>query len=1659
MAATNDRMATTANRNSTALKEAMIPENRYLQRMQVPDLLEDLVPAASVKGGGAAASAGIVFQQQLGAFFGVYLLSERCFDQRLNLGTASPVLLGFETEAPVDDILVRTSDDGYIAIQAKTAVSLSQDLASPFGQTVSQFVNHWISCRDGDGSRGWNRPLDPARDRLVLAVSKHAPATIREDLPAALRSRSLQRTPVLTQAQRRALKSFDSCAVEAWASLTTEKFDPELLDQLARLVTVFMFDPSGSDRALMEERLVASIPEGSQAAVALTALETVIGQMMTERGRADLTSLRQAIMTKGVHLHTTPRYRQDIIALRKHTQSVATALQRHEGIEVKDGDRASIVRECQGAVETAARENSLLIVGEPGAGKSGVLNAFARSLMAQGEDVVELAVDQHSVESLEGLSHDLKLEHGLLDVLEAWDGVGPAWLVIDALDATRGGKAESVFRILIAQVLSRCRRWRVVASIRTFDLRMGQQFRSLFPGTPPDAGRAELGFPNVRHVKIPPWTESEFRELLEQAPTLSAALADAPTRLRALASIPFNTHLLSELIARGVDMVDLKRVSSQVELLKLHWSHRIEGYGMPAERCLRTVVEAMVEARTLRVQKHALDLKEPEMIDTLEHEGVLVPVENGRWVQFRHHILFDFTSAQVLLDSVDIVSGKLRFAKEQARGLMLAPALAFVLQEIWASETRRQSFWTAVANLLADKDGDPVIRSAVGRMGVEYPAEAADTMILAERIVTGDDKAAQAFAILSGALAVRMEDDPETSAQPWVKLIGAVAPNVGSVAGPVRFLLLKLIGSTLDNGLQADLGLAARALLEHGYSLQDPGITVTAAIGFVADTYGTDREQSRRLLSRVFDENRLAEFAWQEVPAVCRKIAVIVDVDPAFGAEIYQRTYAFDVTKDLPTDMSSSQILSLTSNVRQDYGMARYSLGEFIPQFLDEHPSQAIEAIIASVWGYISREHTIPDDFEDCNLDIAGRSVRLREDLSHVWAHDPSGKYGRDAEVLVAKLLERLRASDENTALNLANLLIDNASLAVFWSRLFMASAERNDEMVSLLLPFALTEQFLVMLDTRKDAIDVVAKGYGRLKSEDRQEFERQALSFDFSGSKQPQGAREYFLRRLFTAIGGDNLETEAALRLVADDTNQDAVQNSRPFVVQFQAGNVEPYDGITDPDRELPANADLMAAIDSAKKVLALESSASAPTGLTLNAAHDALSKIETTRTARGTKAELRIYGEGVLAQGCNRIIGARLLSEQADGAATESFLRLLRLATNSADPQVDANTEESFEEFVSWGSPAARVEAAQAVLDLALQRPDLLPRLMPDVDMLLTDPHPAVRMKTGLHLIRLWDLDREGFWQRVKDRLTRETNFGVLEHIIKGVLGRVLHSSPELVESLVLELLKRFPDDRERQTRLRKAVADILTILWITHERHPARSVVEDWIADSVCFHDELAIVLSTMRGAFVAGLVGQKNEADEALRYRALELAAGIVDAASHGLAIHYSGETPNLGGDSDAHELARLLDTACLELYFSTGASNSSGESSRPTNGTELAVFFVEAAPILKRIGDCGTPHTVYYLLQLIEFLLPLDPERAFDLAAHALRSGGARTGFQFESMGIDLVVRLVGIFLADHKEIFESEQRRTELIECLEIFMDAGWPAAQRLLYRLPELIQ
>jgi hypothetical protein len=87
------------------------------------------------------------------------------------------------------------------------------------------------------------------------------------------------------------------------------------------------------------------------------------------------------------------------------------------------------------------------------------------------------------------------------------------------------------------------------------------------------------------------------------------------------------------------------------------------------------------------------------------------------------------------------------------------------------------------------------------------------------------------------------------------------------------------------------------------------------------------------------------------------------------------------------------------------------------------------------------------------------------------------------------------------------------------------------------------------------------------------------------------------------------------------------------------------------------------------------------------------------------------------------------------------------------------------------------------------------------------------------------------------------------------------------------------------------------------------------------------------------------------------------------------------------------------------------------------------------------------------------MLPGDPALCFDLFTHALTESGRKHGFQGEQFGVDVLVRIVSRCLADHDYIFRDKARRDRLVTCLDIFIEAGWPNALRLIYRLPDSLR
>jgi hypothetical protein len=185
-------------------------------------------------------------------------------------------------------------------------------------------------------------------------------------------------------------------------------------------------------------------------------------------------------------------------------------------------------------------------VGEPGAGKSGALAHFVEGLKTRGFDFVVLAVDRLDAATEVQLQGELHLQHALDEVLENWPGREPAFLVIDALDAARGGPAAKTIRDLIGRISSRKNRWRVVASIRKFDLRYSEELRDLFAVKGTATAEPEYRddrFSMVSHANVRPLSEKELADVRTQSPALGALMSQAPAerctalgRVRLLAS-------------------------------------------------------------------------------------------------------------------------------------------------------------------------------------------------------------------------------------------------------------------------------------------------------------------------------------------------------------------------------------------------------------------------------------------------------------------------------------------------------------------------------------------------------------------------------------------------------------------------------------------------------------------------------------------------------------------------------------------------------------------------------------------------------------------------------------------------------------------------------------------------------------------------------------------------------------------------------------------------------------------------------------------------------------------------------------------------------------------------------------------------------------------
>lgn len=937
-------------------------------------------PSARASAGGARTSGGAGNQARVAAWLGSLIIADQ--PAPWLPGDARVIALGGETGLAVDDVGALTDRDGLLAIQAKGRLQLSTQRTSAFRGAVDQVVRQFI---DGVPAGDRTRPVDEQRDRLVIAGDGRSSQPIKELAAVTERLRTLPSalplSSVATNAdQRRALATLLSHVRDSWTMASSTPPSDEEIRDLVRVLAVVVLDveDGGTDRATVDAHLRGALLDPQKDAVAwrgLTGLGQAIAERRAWRRRSDIAAELDAI---GAAVGPGRRHTADVRTLRRVSEANLESLAEHSRLPL--GDVVSCHRPA--VDDLAGVEGSFVIVGDPGCGKSGVLYELA-SRLATVEDTLVLTVEGLP-DSAGAARVELGMDADVLETLKEWTGAGRANLILDGLDAARGEGTTWLARL--CEALSGTR-WRVIATIRRFDLRHNLAWQKVFRANDdtPVAGNLAPELSDIRHYLLGDFPDSDLSQLAAASPAVSRLLDGVSARMLDLVRNPFNLRLAVELMEAGTTVASLAEIRDQLHLLQRYWQLRVTDArdGSSRVRALSAITAEMLSSRRLRVDASIVPDAVLRAADDLLRDGVLheaaspLLARGAAVLVFSHHILFDFAAAALVFTS----AGESRLAalldEDPNLAVIARPSIDFHLVDLWHAERDRLAF-SALVRELASRD-HAVAGVGAARVAAEHVRDPGDVRWLVEELREDPQLVTTFVGWVCGVLDAA---DPELAAgicdalPVWADLTTHLADALERHFMPAMaqalFRLLFQIDK-IDPLTAASQGSAARAssaarmfVLCLSEPVERAWLAARAA-QLLPHAIAVDGTHAGTLLRPTTDDEVMHAFGTEVMRQLVEGIDLVAAGDADAAAAVLSAVWRWQEDRDETTHISQG-VLNLTSTRRQDVDHVKWLSGEKFPSFI----AQAT-CCVPSPWSRLSSDLTP----SDTTASPAKRSARL----------------------------------------------------------------------------------------------------------------------------------------------------------------------------------------------------------------------------------------------------------------------------------------------------------------------------------------------------------------------------------------------------------------------------------------------------------------------------------------------------------------------------------------------------------------------------------------------------------------------------------------------------------------------------------------------------------
>lgn len=1306
-----------------------------------------------------------------------------------------------------------------------------------------------------------------------------------------------------------------------------------------------------------------------------------------------------------------------------------------------------------------SQTGSVLITGSPGVGKSWAIAQFIRQCRAESRPMLPLMAQDFDIKSVDELTSALGFETDVLDFLKSLGG-NPV-LIIDGLDALRGEPSQRAFRELICWVARRLPQCAIVASIRTFDLQQSEALQQLFSFTFSDgSGRT------FTEVRVTPFTKDHISEALSQVPQLELLLRNSSPGFADLLSNPFNLHLAVQLLQGGTSTEELSVVQSQVQLLDKYWRFRVERPedGLDRKALLRKILQVMIERRVLSVSEDDAHVERAgRCLLTLQSDEVLRQSVTGR-VSFYHNILFDYSSARLLLDEEVVLSF---VTQDPSRTIFFRPTLSYFFHHVWLKD--RQLFWRLAFSFLGSRELPE--RAKIVPAVTVYEAAVIEDDVLP--LTTGTSAAAISgiAALLRAVQALGGLQSPHRPL--WVSVLAKLADRPELVFVNELVALLNIASETAAPIEEAGIGQAARKLLRWMWGLAHTIETQLASeladmgaarvLPVVVKYFAHDPLSTKQLIFDIVGRFGSPVSGPSEAFRLAHEIEAIIKNDPALATDIYRRTFAYKEVSQEPTSIGGSVVMRLISTRQQDFSLALYTLGTAFNTFLERAPIEAAKAAAQCVDAEIEAKHPYGarEEIEEFRFQYAGHDVAYRSDFSEIW---DSG--ARDMESL--KLLDSAlnyavkRLSEPNDAEDGRRIVREIAftsASAVVWKRLIEVSithcAALYDETKALLA----IPELISAPETTIAAGNLIAKAYQLQLVE-----ETEAIAIEGAISRIPTAhvilryeKPESIRNRLLLCIPRDEIRSDKLKELARELSEADEIRKNEPYV-RFSsfARSFAMEDWLREEGVEVsrPENAEILNKI---KPLQAFEHKHLNSTPSIEECAeieHD-LRGVEKALSERNPAKALREQATGVLCGTAECVLKNADLSYQSP--IVQLCRRIVLVGAKDPSPEFDPKYHLPFD-MPSWGGPSPRIEAAQGLIHIVWNW-GTDSEVAAAVELLSRDEVPAVRFQIAAGLLSFYKHDAKGkFWSLAEEMLNAETTTGVMTALVSTV-GRIAGSEPHKVVSLLSSAIRRGLPATERH-ELTHALLQIFVGLFVVQDDAEANAELQRFETDSIKFKKELGEEI--LAASFY--LTPYNAEAIE-VRERARALLRRVIVSVYTGLKTITGGQAVKAPSSAGPDSLS-LLDDIALRIYLALDVNAQLRSNSPGLNDPERKTLYFELKPLLELLTIRAefpgrhylAPRTAHNLMETFNAVLGFDPAAVITYASAVCRASSALS-YQFDPMAIGEMVSLVERALADYKDVLRDPAIANSLGDMLDIFVRAGWPQAMQLTFRLDNVIR